>query len=519
MSFNFTAEPRVTFLTQIIKELDEGLLRVPRFQRHYIWDWDQQRDLLCSVMEGLPIGAILIWNTKLQNIRSFNHIGPFKVKSIDAGYYNSYIMDGLQRLTTLYCMLHHPAERYIDDINNADDYFVYCDLSSKNVNDLFILKSALSLEEQNKPNLMPLHYVFDFKSLIKFQRDIPDGNDCWLDKADEIMGIFKNYKIPVVPLESDSQSLVTKSFERINTRGTVMSEKHMINALSYSENFDLVEEIQCYKDKFLTGIDGWSDISDDILLPILKLNLNISIYDKNTDKIASKLNIKAINDLFSSLKLLSEYSRKYLKINTPDLFPYKLQIIGLAYAFLKKSSDIDIKKLTAWFFITSYTGAFGVTARQSENVLKDFIRFVDDGVFIWKATQNPTVSPLYKMSTFKSARVKIWAFALAENQENKAFKLLNMKKGRSVNQIDSIFKNNKKSGMYFISDKPVVLSKLDKCNYTKNFIDEELVSIFYNKNEDLFEKIRSENIYNYEINEIVKPAAKLLNVTLNYQKY
>lgn len=58
-----TSEPTIQFLAQLIDAIAEGKILVPRFQRPLVWGWHRQSELLRSVKDGIPMGAIMVWQT------------------------------------------------------------------------------------------------------------------------------------------------------------------------------------------------------------------------------------------------------------------------------------------------------------------------------------------------------------------------------------------------------------------------------------------------------------------------
>jgi uncharacterized protein with ParB-like and HNH nuclease domain len=97
-SFDSTKTP----LQDLLKQADEGELPLPDFQRGWVWDDDRIRSLLASVSVSFPIGAVMQLQTGGQNVR-------FKPRPL-AGTHKrllevspeTLILDGQQRLTSLY---------------------------------------------------------------------------------------------------------------------------------------------------------------------------------------------------------------------------------------------------------------------------------------------------------------------------------------------------------------------------------------------------------------------------------
>ena len=47
-------------LTDLLREITEGKIQLPDFQRGWVWDDDHIRDLLVSIGRSFPIGAVML---------------------------------------------------------------------------------------------------------------------------------------------------------------------------------------------------------------------------------------------------------------------------------------------------------------------------------------------------------------------------------------------------------------------------------------------------------------------------
>jgi uncharacterized protein with ParB-like and HNH nuclease domain len=86
-------------INELLSDIEKKDLVLPEFQREYVWNRDQAKKLMDSLMKGYPVGSLLFWKTdnppELKNIDSL----PEKLGTIDV------ILDGQQRLTTLYMLI------------------------------------------------------------------------------------------------------------------------------------------------------------------------------------------------------------------------------------------------------------------------------------------------------------------------------------------------------------------------------------------------------------------------------
>src|ERR1700677_5003486 len=75
---------------------------VPKLQREFVWDGKRAAALLDSISKGMPIGVVLIWETKPQQYdllrKSLNVLPEF-----DTGNrFGWFLIDGQQRLSVLH---------------------------------------------------------------------------------------------------------------------------------------------------------------------------------------------------------------------------------------------------------------------------------------------------------------------------------------------------------------------------------------------------------------------------------
>ncbi|MCD6124882.1 DUF262 domain-containing protein, partial [bacterium] len=51
-------------LDKIFSMIEEGNIKIPQFQRDFVWDKVKAARLLDSVLKGYPIGNLILWKTK-----------------------------------------------------------------------------------------------------------------------------------------------------------------------------------------------------------------------------------------------------------------------------------------------------------------------------------------------------------------------------------------------------------------------------------------------------------------------
>ncbi len=86
-------------LSTLLEEIDRGEIALPDIQRPFVWKAAKVRDLFDSMYRGFPVGHLLFWATGAE--MGARRIGTHAHEAAP----RLMIVDGQQRLTSLYCVL------------------------------------------------------------------------------------------------------------------------------------------------------------------------------------------------------------------------------------------------------------------------------------------------------------------------------------------------------------------------------------------------------------------------------
>ena len=428
----FTSDPVVVYLQQLLEEIRDGELLIPRFQRPFVWQDEQRLELLRSIRDGTPVGSILVWRTSRADLRTFERMGPHRLpapepgderhrgSTRETGRTRSYVLDGHQRLSTLYGALiplvsgsRRPEDK-LDEDKRA--WAIYYNLRDK---DFEIIACG-----PVPSHMLPLDRVLDSVALLKFQRtlgDLEDADDL-VGAADDLTTGIRQYKIPVIPIATDDLERATTTFQRINSQGTTMSQVHMVNALTWQESFDFNEWIEQRQDTELAAV-GWQDLEPKTLLNVCKALLGLDVYEKNPDAIADTIrtNGAAFDGTIGHLIRAIQFLQRDCGIGSPDLLPYSHQLVLLAAAFQHVANDDAdaVRRLRRWFWYTTYTGWFqGINSsrlREAHVELKKIAAGTYDPAGTrWPMQPLADIAQLPPRFDFRAARNRALALRLAE---------------------------------------------------------------------------------------------------------
>lgn len=86
------------------REIENGQIKIPQFQREFVWTMQKSAALIDSIIKGYPIGTFIFWRTN-ERLRSVKNIGKLDLPEPKPGEFVDYVLDGQQRLTSLFASL------------------------------------------------------------------------------------------------------------------------------------------------------------------------------------------------------------------------------------------------------------------------------------------------------------------------------------------------------------------------------------------------------------------------------
>ncbi len=94
--------PVPELITRLAGKVIDGEIRLPKFQRDFVWSRQQVLDLLDSISRSYPIGSFLLWKSDdSANLASDQAIAGLQVEEAEEGGETAYLLDGCQRLSTI----------------------------------------------------------------------------------------------------------------------------------------------------------------------------------------------------------------------------------------------------------------------------------------------------------------------------------------------------------------------------------------------------------------------------------
>lgn len=353
-------------ISKIVERISSGDIRIPAFQRDFVWEPDQVAFLLDSIYKGFPIGTIILWKTGEQ-LKSEKNLGHFVLPEPKKDYPINYVLDGQQRLTSIFSVF----QTTLTPITNewVDMYF---DLDAvENIQESIFV--ALEQNEVDKKRHFPVKTFFDSVEYRKATKDLTDDQ---ISRIDSVQRKFLEYLLPNIVFETDDMNHVAIVFERINRAGTELDVFELLSAWSWSGTFDLADKFDALQEKITEH--GFEELCNDrdlqlkITAGIIKGNtLPSTIIGLKGDEIRNNFELVQ-NGILGALDYLS----RELNIKHYKIIPFSAMLVPLSCFFATDKKDGQnytskqnevIKK---WFWRSIFSRRFSsdVNERQSVDI-------------------------------------------------------------------------------------------------------------------------------------------------------
>lgn len=196
--------------------IDNGAIVLPEFQRGYVWNRDQVRAFMRSLYRRYPVGSLLIWRTRSEaaRLRGSDDTPP--------GYLDL-LLDGQQRLTTLYGIVRGHAPRFFE--GNAQ---AFTDLHFHLDDEVFEFFAPVKM--RNDPRWIDVTALMreglqPFISRIHDSSELAPALDRYLERLEKLRQIKEiEFHVERITGEDKTIDVVVEIFDRVNSGGTKLSK-------------------------------------------------------------------------------------------------------------------------------------------------------------------------------------------------------------------------------------------------------------------------------------------------------
>lgn len=360
MSATHKITPSNPRLSSFLTDVARGNIKIPVFQREYVWSDEQIMSLLDSIYHGYPVGSLLLWSTK-ESLNHERNVGGFELPKTPEDFPVNYVLDGQQRLTTLYGVFN--SDTKTADPELADRFNVCFVPSTEEFVHHKVADPATSIN---------LRVILDTTRLLP---ELARFDDPMKTVIATLTERFKDYEFPVVTIKDRTNQEVCRVFQRINSSGTSLSTLELLAAWTWSDKFDLRNEIETVVDKLADK--GYEQLDETLLMRCLAaVVLNRIEADELVDTHPDAL-IDGMKRLKQAVYATVDFLEKELQIKNVIFIPFPIMVVPLVkfYSLNQKPSAAQMKGLKRWFWYVSFTQRY--KAGTNTAVMEDLAAMQD----------------------------------------------------------------------------------------------------------------------------------------------
>ena len=309
-------------LTRVMDDIKRGSTKIPQFQREFVWSKEKSAKLVDSLLKGFPIGTFILWKTH-EELRSIRNIGGIALPPTPRGDSIQYVLDGQQRLTSLFAALNGLSVERSGQTEDFGEMYINLDaepdqtivLADKSIAPEAVLVSIADLRTKDFDQL---GIGEEYRSKVRHYRDV-----------------IPSYQCSVIEVSDATIDTATEIFTRINVTGRALSafEIMVAKTFDHARGFDLSETTRKLRSD-LRDID-YGTISEMVILQAVSAIMEGEVSQKVILQLDKQRFIDTWEDASRAIGLAVDHFRGALSIPVSQLLPYKGLLVPFAYFFYR----------------------------------------------------------------------------------------------------------------------------------------------------------------------------------------
>lgn len=351
-------------IRQILDQITAGQVRIPAFQREFVWEMDRVAYLMDSIYKGFPFGSLLFWQTR-NKLRIERELGPFALPDPKAEYPIQYVLDGQQRITSIFAVfqteLHQkPNDKWVD---------IFFDLKadpSAQETQFF----ALRTNEVDATRHFPLKTLFDSVAYRK-ATDVFAESPETIRRIDDLQQRFKEVTIPIQVLKTEDRTQVAIVFERVNRMGVELDTLQLLSAWTWNEDFDLLARFKQLRDDLEEF--GFAGVGEDsnLMLSCCAAVLTDDPSPETLINLAGQTVREEFERVEQGIRGAIDFVRTQLSVQYLKNLPYPALLLPLCAFFAEPEgksvaySTEKLQRITRWFWRSCFTERYTSQTRKT----------------------------------------------------------------------------------------------------------------------------------------------------------
>lgn len=351
-------------IPDILDQVAKGQIRVPAFQRGYVWEPDRVAYLMDSIYKRYPFGTLLFWRTK-EKLSVERDLGPFKLPEPREDYPVDYVLDGQQRITSIFGTFQTSLP--IESSPTWTDIYFDTEAEDSAQDTLFV---ALAPSDAIGTRYFPIRTLFDPGAFRRATSHLPEEK---VNRIDLVYTAFQQTQIPVQVSKTEDKATVAIIFERVNRQGVELDTLQLLSAWTWSEDFQLQEAFKDLTEELAPfGFEGVGGDSN------LLLRCCSAVLTQDASPAAlMKLNGNTVRQNFQTVMNGVRYAVDYVRSNfaahSIANLPFTTVLVPLSVFFAVPGnseanvSDAQRRQINQWFWRSAFTKRYSSGVLRSLN--------------------------------------------------------------------------------------------------------------------------------------------------------
>lgn len=355
-------DPGKYFFSTLMNDIELGRVRLPPFQREFVWSPPKVINLMDSIYKGFPIGSFFYWKADRKYVTLFRDIESLSLPKPALDHELFFILDGQQRLTSIWAT-------FKGAVIKDDNYARIClDLD------------AAAQYEKGSPEERRLVRVFeeadaDNDKLVSLRDILSDNTRVYDDirdnlpreKKDTLSNAreqFIRYPFSIVKIFDLELEDAVEVFQRINQGGKRLNRFELVAANCWSESFDLARSVKDFNERIKERTD-FGKVEP--ITFVQAMSLIASGQCKTEHELGLKPNevqvlwprvSKAIGDAI-------DWMRDNYGVVRGDMIPYEAMLAVLSCYFAEHGTNVPLDHkewIDRWFWRSTFSERYSKSA-------------------------------------------------------------------------------------------------------------------------------------------------------------
>jgi hypothetical protein len=401
------------FIKDLINDLERGKMKVPSFQRGFVWERERVAYFIDSIYKGFPFGSILLWRTKTP-LRTERNLGAYKLPNNDPDYPIDYILDGQQRTTSIFGVFQTSLNA--EEGENIDWTHLFFELNSQESVPFQYLED---FNNYDNTKYFPLKYVFDAPKYRQITRNLEESI---AQQIDDLVERFTKARISIERFETEKPEYVATVFERINRQGVELDTLQLLSVWNWSDDFDLQEKFREIAEELEPF--GFKEIGSNLLLKCCSAIVNNTANPNSFISLSGNTVREKFEEINTGIFGAIDFLKKNLNVFSLKLLPMENILVVLAALFAspqKQPSPIlyqNYKSIYKWFWRACFSERYAIGGTKSADLDLEEVKKLKAGEAHRLGEFTISLSTdFFLKKTFRSGTVASSVFVLLLAQE------------------------------------------------------------------------------------------------------